>query len=346
MYRLVRYDVARRLGAPWTRFVARIGFGLLCSAAMLALILIIQIWTPLAGPYLFLFPVVVIATLYGQWPAGLTAMLSGLAAIGYFVLPASVPLSFAQSSFASRIATACLVSSILLILAEGFRQAAERHVTERDREVERGKMLLRELEHRTRNNFALVASLLDFQRRQSTEPEVRRALDLAISRVHTFADAYSQLGSAQSDMNDVEMQPYLSRLLERVSDALFGGEVRVESEIAGLALPSRKAVAIGLYVNEALTNCAKYAFPDGRGGTIRVTLSGSENGGWRLTVRDDGVGEITPKRPADGGNGSKGLGGVLFGALAAQAGAKHQITLSDEGCRLDLVSIKAKHGAA
>ncbi|MBN8830423.1 MAG: sensor histidine kinase [Sphingomonadales bacterium] len=337
MYRLARYDVARRFGAPRTRFLARIGFGLLCSAAMLALILIVRLWTPVSGPFLFLFPTVVIATLYGKWPAGLTAMLTGLAATGYFILPGSPPLSFAQSSFASRIATACLVSSVLLLLAEYFRRTAERHVADRDREVERGKMLLRELEHRTRNNFALVASLLDFQRRQSTDPEVRRALDLAIGRVHTFADAYSQLGSTQTGTSDVDMQHYLTRLLERVANALFDDEIQVETEIAAMMLPSRKAVAIGLYLNEALTNCAKYAFPDGCGGTIRIALAGVEGGGWRLTVLDDGVGE---GQPTESGNGtSSGLGGMLFEALAAQAGASHRVTLAEGGRRLDLVSM-------
>jgi two-component sensor histidine kinase len=292
---------------------------------------------PLSGPFAFVFPAVVIATLYGHWTGGLAALIVSIAAIQYLVLPFSVPLSFMATSPSARIMTAVITAGVLLLLAETFRANAARHAAERDSEIERREMLLRELEHRTRNNFALVASLLEFQRRQSKSPEVVKALDHAISRVHTFADAYTQLDSTTAETNDVDMKSYLLRLLDRVADALFGEQVRIESDIEGMTLPSRKAVAVGLYVNEALTNCAKYAFPGGSGGTIKVAL-GLENGGWRLTVLDDGVGDAHAEAEQEDGR-RKGLGGVLFDALAAQAGARHEVTLPEKGRRLDLVSV-------
>lgn len=336
MYRLARYDVARRVADARLRFLAQIGFGLACSGALIGLLLIIKIWIPLSGPFAFVFPAVLVATLYGQWPAGLAALISGIATIAYFILPTSRPLTFATSTDFSRGVFAVIVGGALLIFAEIFRRTVASNAEDRDREIERREMLLRELEHRTRNNFALVASLLDFQRRQATSSEVTHALDHAIRRVHTFADAYSQLGSGQSAGGDVDMQPYLARLLDRVSDGLFDEQITVQSEVGALALPSRKAVAIGLYVNEALTNCAKYAFPAGRGGTIRVTL-GPDNGGWRLTILDDGIGGDIAVAPVAKGKKS-GLGAILFEALATQAGAKHKMTASDQGRRLELVS--------
>ncbi len=336
MYRLARYDVARHVADARLRFLAQIGFGIACSGALISLLLIIKLWIPLSGPFAFVFPAILVATLYGHWPAGLAALISGIASISYFILPTSRPLSFASSTDFSRGVFAVIVGGTLLIFAEIFRRTVSSNAEERDREIERREMLLRELEHRTRNNFALVASLLDFQRRQATSPEVTHALDHAIRRVHTFADAYSQLGSGQSAGGEVDMQPYLARLLDRVSDGLFEGQIAVESEIGTLELPSRKAVAIGLYVNEALTNCAKYAFPAGRVGTVKVTL-GADDGGWRLTILDDGIGGDVATPPPVKGKKS-GLGAILFEALATQAGAKHRVTASDQGRRLDLVS--------
>ena len=337
MYRLARYDVARRIADARLRILAQIGFGLACSGVLVAILLIVRLWIPLSGPFTFIFPAILVATLYGQWPAGVAALVSGIVTIGYFILPTSAPLSFVTSSNISRGIFAAVVGGTLLIFAEIFRRTVAATAEVRDREIERREMLLRELEHRTRNNFALVASLLDFQRRQSTSAEVKHALDHAIRRVHTFADAYSQLGSGQSSGGDVDMQPYLARLLDRVSEGLFEGEIAVESEIAALALPSRKAVAIGLYVNEALTNCAKYAFPAGRSGTVRVALDAADGGGWHLMISDDGIGgEVKPAAPAKGKK--SGLGAILFEALATQAGAKHRVTASEQGRRLDLVS--------
>jgi two-component sensor histidine kinase len=337
MYRLARFDVTRRFVRPETRILAQIGFGIACAAMTLGVMLLVQFWTPLPGPFAFLFPAILIATLYGGWTAGLVALVAGTLAILYLILPNSVPLSFSASSDGSRATTAALVGLVLLVLAASFRASVARHAAERDREIERSDMLLHELEHRTRNNFALVASLLDFQRRQSSSPEAARALEQAISRVRTFADAYSHLATSQTETSDVEMHPYLTQLLDRVADALFGEQIKVERDIANLVLPSRTAVAIGLYVNEALTNCAKYAFAEGRDGTVRVALI-SEGDGWQLSVLDDGIGDAGPAKPKSKARG--GLGAILFEALAAQAGAQHVVTLPEKGRRLDLVSVE------
>jgi two-component sensor histidine kinase len=50
------------------------------------------------------------------------------------------------------------------------------------------------------------------------------------------------------------------------------------------------SVPCGLIINELLSNSLKYAFPDGRRGTIGVMLRRAENGMVVLTISDDGVG--------------------------------------------------------
>jgi two-component sensor histidine kinase len=50
------------------------------------------------------------------------------------------------------------------------------------------------------------------------------------------------------------------------------------------------SVPCGLIINELLSNALKYAFPDGRRGTIGVTLRRNESGMVILTISDDGVG--------------------------------------------------------
>ena len=50
------------------------------------------------------------------------------------------------------------------------------------------------------------------------------------------------------------------------------------------------AIPCGLIVNELVTNALKHAFPDGRAGEVRVSLSESQEGTLDLVVEDDGVG--------------------------------------------------------
>ena len=57
--------------------------------------------------------------------------------------------------------------------------------------------------------------------------------------------------------------------------------------------PIDRAVPLALVVSELVTNAVKYAFPDGREGTIRVSLRREEEQGGgtlAIAVRDDGVG--------------------------------------------------------
>jgi two-component sensor histidine kinase len=71
-------------------------------------------------------------------------------------------------------------------------------------------------------------------------------------------------------------------------------------------------VAIGMVLNELVTNAAKYAFPGERTGVVRVSFAKAD-GNWRLTVADDGVG-LKSDKPG------KGLGTRLIEAFARQAG--------------------------
>jgi two-component system, sensor histidine kinase PdtaS len=229
----------------------------------------------------------------------------------------------------SRVALNVVTVLIVLIFAETFRRAVERSAQERDREVERGKLLLAELEHRTKNNFTLVASLLEIQKRRESGA-AKRALDEALGRVRSFADAYGNIPIPQAHGNSISMRPYLSQLLDRVTAAAFDQEVNVESSLADIMLPRETAAAVGLYLNEALTNCAKYAFPEQRAGNVCVTFD-RRGQGWELLVVDDGVGgsPAASKR--------KGTGASLMEAFAKQAGASHSIKYPGQGCSVRLV---------
>jgi two-component sensor histidine kinase len=76
---------------------------------------------------------------------------------------------------------------------------------------------------------------------------------------------------------------------------------------------TRRAVPIGLIMNECITNALKYAFSDGHPGTIRI-VAGETQDGMFLEVSDDGVGmppDFDPER-------SPGMGLQLVRMLADQ----------------------------
>ena len=72
---------------------------------------------------------------------------------------------------------------------------------------------------------------------------------------------------------------------------------RIVVEAAPLRIATDKAVSVGVIVNELVANALKYAFPNGKRGTIRVMLDKRDDR-VVLTIEDDGVGydeEAAPK---------------------------------------------------
>ena len=317
MQRLAQFDVSRQFLTRRGKIAAQVTFGVTCGAAMIGLRTLYDLWAPGSGPFALVYPAVLLATLYGHWRGGLTTFLVTFLWAWIFVLPERYSFFFIEPSDGPRVLLNAVCALVVVFFAEGFRRAANITVEQIREAADRRLTLLAEMEHRTKNNFALVASLLEIHKRRLNRPELDGPIDDAVGRVRTFADAYSNLALEQEEGGDVGMKPYLDHLLDRVEKAALPANVNIYREIEDTLVPREVAVAIGLYVNEAISNCAKYAFPDHQPGTVAVFFH-VKGETWHLTIEDDGIG-----LDAAAGT-SGGLGSKLMEAFASQAGAIHR----------------------
>ncbi|MER8473853.1 ATP-binding protein [Mesorhizobium sp. M1328] len=172
----------------------------------------------------------------------------------------------------------------LAVISEGLRTGYQRAA-----EAERAKdLLLQELSHRTKNNLAMVSSLLSLQARMKSSPEAREALEKAVRRIHAIADAHDHFRPS-SHNGQVEMRSYIEELCGHLGDTLRDiRPIAVKVDAEEVNLPTEQAIPLGLIVNELVTNALKHAFPGDRGGTIAVKLFRDPS--LVLTVADDGVG--------------------------------------------------------
>jgi two-component sensor histidine kinase len=142
--------------------------------------------------------------------------------------------------------------------------------------------------------------------------------------VHVIAGAYEFLKPQEHDSR-IEIHQYLEELCKRLGDTLRDIRpiaVLVDSERMELA--SDRAVAIGLIVNELVTNAFKYAFSEERSGVVRVSLKSGPK--LTLVVEDDGRG--CPDQA------SEGIGSRLIRLLVLQLDGTIARASAQPGCRV------------
>ena len=179
---------------------------------------------------------------------------------------------------------------------ESFRIAALVDVGGRERaQIERFEVqirerdtLMRELQHRVKNNLQLVTALVRLEARSAAEGETVALARLA-SRIDALTALYRILSAESAGGNDLDLGQYLSDVTEAVMQAHGRDEVAYEVNTVYCPLSVNIAMPAGLLVNEMLTNALKYAFVGRSGGRIKVICS-VEAGRVSVVVSDDGVG--------------------------------------------------------
>jgi PAS domain S-box-containing protein len=149
--------------------------------------------------------------------------------------------------------------------------------------------ILREVHHRIKNNMNTLRALLALQAQSAPTEETAGSLTDAERRVQSMAVLYDKLYQTGS-VSSLSIDAYLGSLVEEVV-SLFPNrsKVTLETEIEPAQCDTKTLSTLGTIVNELLTNAMKYAFPDGREGTLRVS-GRIDDGTLTLTVADDGVG--------------------------------------------------------
>jgi two-component sensor histidine kinase len=159
------------------------------------------------------------------------------------------------------------------------------------RDAEATALLLRELQHRVRNNLAAIQALLVLERHRVPPRELPEALDVAIARLRSMAALQDSLLPHASEVQLAS----LARAVANGALDVFGAGDRVRCDVTGGAtLPARSASAVAIVLNELITNALKHADARVVDVTIRQGATAVE-----LDVTDDGCG-----MPSQAGSGS------------------------------------------
>lgn len=248
----------------------------------------------ISSNYFVILPLIVVAVSFG-FKGGLIA--------GVLSLPANLLFfsiighrEFAPENLLIAEISGILVGSVLGYISDFFTMMKKEMLRRQESELSLEKMvrekevLLKEINHRVKNNLNFIKSLIQLQSNRIKSPEQLEELKKLSRRIVSIALVQDLLFSQES-MDIVDFRIYLTQIADNLLSAYSETEIIYEliMEDSPLMLESKKLTSLGLIVNEIITNAEKYAFPSVEKPRFRIVLSQIENR-FHLTFTDNGPG--------------------------------------------------------
>jgi PAS domain S-box-containing protein len=173
-----------------------------------------------------------------------------------------------------------------------------RDITERKRAEEQIKaslrekeVLLKEIHHRVKNNLQVISSLLYLQSKNIEDREILEMFQDSQSRVRSMSLVHERLYQSQ-DLARIDFGEYIRNLANYLLGS-YGADanvIQLKIHVDDVFLGVDTAITCGLIINELVSNCLKYAFPDGQAGEICIELRSDDESQFTLIVSDNGGG--------------------------------------------------------
>jgi two-component system, sensor histidine kinase LadS len=151
--------------------------------------------------------------------------------------------------------------------------------------------LLKELNHRVKNNMQMITSLIRLQLNEAEDEQLASSLKTIQNRIAAMSHLHELLYK-QNNFTQIKTHEYFAVIVNELQDS-YGKNIPINLDIQANVI-MEEAIYCGLILNELITNSIKYAFQNLKEGEIDVKLF-QENNLYTLEVKDNGTGYNTDK---------------------------------------------------
>ena len=187
------------------------------------------------------------------------------------------------------------------------------------------EMMLREMNHRVKNMFSVISSMVRMAGRSSDN--IDDLVEGIQARINALARSH--------DMTQRSRSGKRLRLEDAIRAALepYGGQAEFGISGPGVILSSQELTSLSLLLHEWATNAAKYGVLGPASGRLDVAWKTQNDGSVELTWN-----EIHDQRVVPDDNGS-GFGSTLVELAAAQLGGSVTVSFNDNERKMILVYV-------
>jgi predicted ATPase/two-component sensor histidine kinase len=198
---------------------------------------------------------------------------------------------YLENELAPGIFTPARLTVLRLLASQAAVSLENASLEEKQALLAEKEALLHEVHHRVKNNLQLISSLLNLQAERVADKAVAELFADSRNRVRSMAMVHENLYRA-GNFARISMAVHVKTLCGHLARVYDMGRLGVDMQIAvdDIHLDMNRAVSCGLIINELVSNALKHAFPEQRGGVLRIEFRSLEDGRCELRVSDDGCG--------------------------------------------------------
>ncbi|MBC8285975.1 MAG: hypothetical protein H8E42_00725 [Nitrospinae bacterium] len=153
------------------------------------------------------------------------------------------------------------------------------------------ELLLREIQHRTKNNLQVISSMLSLQLLNIQDENYRNMFQDALTRIRTMATSQDRIYQS-SNVANINFGDYIHAIVNDVFRAYEkpGRSVTSKIDCCQCNLDIDTIMSLGLVTSELVSNSLKHGFPEKNEGETQITLRTVGENKYEFVVKDNGVG--------------------------------------------------------
>ncbi|WP_186434358.1 histidine kinase dimerization/phosphoacceptor domain -containing protein [Lutibacter sp. Hel_I_33_5] len=190
------------------------------------------------------------------------------------------------------------------------KNSIEKNLTEKN-------ILLNELNHRVKNNLQVMSSIMNLQLNKIKNASLKETFQYSINKINVLSIVHSTLFKNES-LSDISLLEYIKSIIDNLN-SLYNTQKQISYNInipENLSIHIDQTQAIGLIINELITNSYKYAFREEKDNLITISISKKADV-ISFDYRDNGIGIDVEEI-----NKNKTIGINLIRRLVNQLGSK------------------------
>jgi len=166
------------------------------------------------------------------------------------------------------------------------RVSAEEKIKE---SLEVKELLLKEVNHRVKNNLQIISSLINLQKNMASDEVSIELLNQTANRIQAMALIHEALYKSD-EYETVKFKSYIDSLIGNVTSTYDTSRILIKKDIDNFTPSLTTATSCGMIVLELITNSIKYAFDNVVNAQIEIVVSSTSQGEFIMSVSDNGIG--------------------------------------------------------